>query len=122
MKKRSIFVLAAMALLLVSCAVRQHLRHRYTFLGQEVAGWQRAAVEAASSPEEWVRVGGRRLTAGTLELDTSGVEFNLDCPDPSHVEVTIPCLGRRDRRSSLVRVTVARDIALVVSMKEELWP
>jgi hypothetical protein len=120
MKTRWILILVPIAFLFMGCA--HHLQRRccFTFLDQAVAAWRRSAVEAAASSEEWARVGAVRPDLETLRLDTSRVEYKLDCAKPSQLQVIIPILmARGEYDQSYVKVVLDRDTGLVLSLREE---
>ncbi len=124
-KNPLILTVVLLVLLLQGYAHQHGSRDRYTFADSQVARWHKSALEAAASPEEWVRVGGVRLTKGPLNLDPSNLEYNLDCPDPYQVEVIIGCIGRlgdpRDTQNTFVRARLNRATATVYWMKEERY-
>ena len=90
----------------------------------QLATYRKVAVEAAASPEEWGRVG-KRVTAGPLKLDTSGVAYVFYYPD-TRMDILIPSnQSVEDERTggrlgTRVRVTLDSATALIISIKEEV--
>jgi hypothetical protein len=110
--------------LLVGCA-HQHRAHECcSWREDQLADYRKAALEAAASPEQWQRVG-KRLTSGSLKLDTSGLAYvfysgnsRMDILIPTNQSVEDERTGARI--GTKLRVTLDAVTALTVSMKEEV--
>src|SRR5512133_2555531 len=116
-------VVALMALL-VGCAHYHKPRECCSWREDQLAAARKVALEAAASSEEWQR-SGKRVTAGPLELDSSGLEDVFYYPD-SRMDILIPTnQSVEDERTggrvgTKVRVTLDSATALIISIREEV--
>jgi hypothetical protein len=116
----------ALALLFTGCAshtgYQDFYRDRYAFAESQVPFWHKTALEAASSPKEWARVGKGRITAGPIDLESSHLDYRLDCSDPSEIDVIVHlAFPASQEHATFVRVRLERYAGIVMWMREERY-
>lgn len=122
MKSGSIVLLVLMSVGLLGCAHHQQLHRFYALTEEELSEARKTALEAAASPESWLRVGARRLTQEPLQLDEAKITYDLDSDYNDRIEVTIPSGGTYGWHRCYVQVTVRRSTQQVIEMYEGYWP
>jgi len=116
---------ALIGVLLTGCAHTHALRECCSWREDQLAEYRKAALEAATSLEEWQRFRHMRLTTGSLELDTRDLKY-VFYRDDERMDILIPTKQSVEdertggRTGTMLRVTLDPVTALIVSMKEEV--